>query len=194
MWLRRDFASWSAWWPGCRAGWAGFHGPVEFLSWSVGRFGAGQGGAGRACRRVIGGGDLVAQGHRAARRRRSLRPPRTRRPATEKRRSRRRLGSQRRAGGRAGRASAVQAVSSQARATISHQIWFWAKPCSGRLRRPVSLAQRMRSSQRARRRWRSSRSASWPWRGVGDEAGEAVPVEVGERAAGRRGGGVPCGR
>jgi hypothetical protein len=45
-------------------------------------------------------------------------------------------------------------------ATSSHQIWFWAKPCSGWLRSPVSLAHQ--SSQRARRRWRSSRSASWP--------------------------------
>ena len=34
---------------------------------------------------------------------------------------------------------------------------------SGRLRSPVSFAQRMRSSQRARRRCRSSRSASWPF-------------------------------
>ena len=49
-------------------------------------------------------------------------------------------------------------------ATSSHQIWFWAKPCSGRLRSPVSLAQRIRSSHRARRRWRSSRSASCPVR------------------------------
>jgi hypothetical protein len=30
---------------------------------------------------------------------------------------------------------AIQARSSQARATISHQIWFWAKPLRGRLRR-----------------------------------------------------------
>ena len=37
-----------------------------------------------------------------------------------------------------------------------------AKPCSGRFRSPVSLAQRIRSSHRARRRCRSSRSASWP--------------------------------
>lgn len=46
--------------------------------------------------------------------------------------------------------------------TIAHQIRFWSKPCSGRLARPVSLAARMRSSHRARRRWRSSRSGSWP--------------------------------
>jgi hypothetical protein len=37
----------------------------------------------------------------------------------------------------------------------------WAKSCSGRLVRPVSFAQRIRSSARARRRWRSSRSGSW---------------------------------
>ena len=36
--------------------------------------------------------------------------------------------------------------------TSSHQIWFWSKPCSGRLRSPVSFAHRIRSSQRARRR------------------------------------------
>jgi hypothetical protein len=46
------------------------------------------------------------------------------RPAQAKIRSRSRRGSQRRAG--PGRASiAVQASSSQASATISHQIWFW---------------------------------------------------------------------
>ena len=65
---------------------------------------------------------------------------------------------------RRGRASASRPVSSLAMATSSHQIWFWSKPCSGRLRSPVSLAQRMRSSHRARRRWRSSRSASCPRR------------------------------
>jgi hypothetical protein len=34
----------------------------------------------------------------------------------------------------------VQASSSQASATISHQTWFCAKPFSGRFRSPVSLA------------------------------------------------------
>ena len=69
--------------------------------------------------------------------------PRTSRPAAENSRRRSRRGSQRRAG--PVRASiAVQASRSLARATISHQIWFWAKPCSGRLRRPVSFAQRIR--------------------------------------------------
>lgn len=56
----------------------------------------------------------------------------------------------------------IQAVSSDARATSSHQMRFWSKSCSGRLRSPVSLALWMRSSQRARRRWRSSTSASCP--------------------------------
>ncbi len=45
---------------------------------------------------------------------------------------------------------------------MAHQIWFWANECRGRFVSPVSLASRIRSSQRARRRWRSSRSASWP--------------------------------
>jgi phosphoglycerate kinase len=34
----------------------------------------------------------------------------------------------------------IQASSSQAIATSSHQIWFWSKPCRGRLRSPVSGA------------------------------------------------------
>ena len=71
------------------------------------------------------------QGHRAASLSRRRRPTRARRPATENRRSRSRLGSQRRAV--PVRASIwVQARSSQARATISHHSWFWAKPCRGR--------------------------------------------------------------
>jgi hypothetical protein len=55
-------------------------------------------------------------------------------------------------------------------ATSSHQIWFYAKPCSGRLRSPVSLAARVRSSRRARMRRRGSRSASRPPFGAGGEA------------------------
>jgi hypothetical protein len=79
-------------------------------------------------------------------RNRRRRPPRTSRPAAESRLRRSRFGSQRRAV--PVRASSwVQASSSQARETISHQSWFWAKPLSGRFR--VSLAQRIRSSQRA---------------------------------------------
>jgi hypothetical protein len=56
------------------------------------------------------------------------------------RRRRSRLGSQRRA--LPVRASiCVQASNSQARATISHQTWFWAKPFSqGRFRSLVSFA------------------------------------------------------
>ncbi len=67
----------------------------------------------------------LAHGHRDVRRRRSRRPPRTIRPAAENRRSRSRFGSQRRAV--PVRASSwVQAISSHARATIWHQIWFCA--------------------------------------------------------------------
>ena len=36
----------------------------------------------------------------------------------------------------------IQARSSPAGATSSHQIWFWAEPSNGRLRRPVSFAQK----------------------------------------------------
>jgi hypothetical protein len=75
---------------------------------------------------------------------------------------------------------AIQAVSSQAIATSSHQIWFCAKPCSGRFRRPVSFAQRMRSSHLARRRWRSSRSASCPVLASAAKQGDPVPADVGE--------------
>jgi acyl carrier protein len=87
--------------------------------------------------RILGGGTL------------GERPPRAIRPAAVNRRSRRRLGSHARAG--PSRASIViQAVSSHAMATSSHQTWFWAKPCSGRPRNPVSFAHRIRSSHRAR--------------------------------------------
>ena len=87
-------------------------------------------------------------------------------------------------GARRGRASAVQAVSSQAMATSSHQIWFWAKPCRGRLRSPVSLAHRIRSSQRARRRWRSSRSASCPvFASVAKQVTRCPPMSVNRSCA-----------
>jgi hypothetical protein len=84
------------------------------------------------------------------------------RAAIENRRSRGRLGSQRRAGWLCRAGICSQAVSSMASWTMAHQIRLWSKPCSGRLARPVSLAVRMRSSQRARRRCRSSRSGSCP--------------------------------
>ena len=51
-----------------------------------------------------------------------------------------------------------QAVSAQARLTMAHQIRFWSMSCSGRFFRPVSLAARIRSSQRARQ-CRSSHTA-----------------------------------
>lgn len=55
------------------------------------------------------------------------------------------LGSQVRAGVEV-RASSWEKVSrSQARATIRHQIRFWANPCKGKRSSPVSLAQRIRS-------------------------------------------------
>jgi len=83
----------------------------------------------------------------------------------------------------------IQAMRSLARATISHQIWFAVKPCRGRFVRPVSFAQRMRSSQRAWRRWRSSRSASWlpgPVGGalVANAVSQAVALDIGEAELG----------
>ena len=62
---------------------------------------------------------------------------------------------------RAGRAS-VTRRSVHRKLHEAHQIRFWSNPYRGRLVRPVSLAMRMRSSQRARRRCRSSRSGSCP--------------------------------
>jgi hypothetical protein len=139
------------------------------------------------------GGDLGAQGQRWARRSRRWRPPRTRRPATENRRSRRRLGSRRRAV--PVRASIwVQASSSQARAVISHHSWFWAKPLRGRLRSPVSLAQRILPVLAAgpppvpQLQVRELALVR-----VGGEGGEPVPVDVGEPQLRPRAG-VPYGR
>lgn len=80
----------------------------------------------------------------------------------ENSRSRRRFGCQRRAGWSVSASICSQAVSSQASCTSAHQIRFWSKSYSGRLARPVCLAARMRSSQRARRRCRNSRSGIWP--------------------------------
>jgi hypothetical protein len=107
---------------------------------------------------------LALQGHRAARRRRSLRPPRATRPAPENRRSSQPFGFP--AAGTAGEGSHSWGPGEQLanEAAIWHQTWSWSYLCSGRFRSPVSLARRMRSSKRARRRCRSSRSASWPFR------------------------------
>ena len=52
-----------AWRPGCRAGWAGFHGPAGCPFWSQGLVAAGQPGA-RACSRVIAVVIWLAQGQR----------------------------------------------------------------------------------------------------------------------------------
>ena len=82
--------------------------------------------------------------------------------AMVKSRSRSVLGSQRRASVLVKASMPIHAIRSFASCPIRSQIRFWAKPCRGRLVRPVSLAMRIRSSQRARRRWRSSRSASCP--------------------------------
>jgi hypothetical protein len=105
-------------------------------------------------------------------------------PAMESSRSRRRLGSHRRAGCSGSARVCIQAVISQASATTAHQIRFWSRSRRGRLARPVSFAARIRSSQRARRRWRSSRSGSWgagpAGGGVGGERGDPVPVHVGD--------------
>ena len=121
--------------PGCPAVALGGRVPWALVvspSWShAGMIPAGQP-DGRACSRLIAAVIWRAQGQYSASRCRRRGPPRARRPAKMRRRSR--LGSQRRAG--PVRASIwVQASSSQAGATISHQTWFCAKPRSGRLPR-----------------------------------------------------------
>ena len=178
---------------GCRAvaGLAGFHGPRWWLlpcrrggsGWSAGREGLQAGDR---------GGDLAGPGPVPGEPQPQAAAAAGRRPATENRRSRSRFGSQRRAW--PARASSwVQASSSLARATISHHSWFWANPFSGRLRSPVSLAQRTRSSQRARRRCRSSRSASWPFLASVANAVDRWPSMSVKRVA-PRGAGALCGR
>lgn len=76
------------------------------------------------------------QGERAERRSRTRRPPWAMRPAVANSRNRRRRVPTcgRRCSAR--RASASRPAASSARAAISHQIWLWANPRSGRARRP----------------------------------------------------------
>ena len=114
----------------------------------------------------------AAQGERAVRRR----PPRTMRPAVAKSRNHRRFPA---TGGGRGQCEHLGSGEQLGCEPSSHQTWFGAKPCSGRLRRPVSLAQRIRSSHRALRRWRSSGS-ELPTLRAGREAANPVPVNVGE--------------
>ena len=87
------------------------------------------------------------------------------------------LGSQRQAGP-SGASICIQTSSSQARVMISHKIWFWTSLCRGRLRSPMSLAFRIRSSHRARRRCLSLRARVGRL-GAGGEAGEPMAVDVG---------------
>lgn len=76
--------------------------------------------------------------------------------------------------------SCIKAMSSHARVMSSHQIWFWWSRvgADGPGRRPWLSG--CGPQARARRRWCSSRSGSLATLGVGDEAGEAVAVDVGE--------------
>jgi hypothetical protein len=78
----------------------------------------------------------------------------------------------------------IQASRSAVGATTASQIVFRSRPYSGRFRTPGSLAHRIRSSARARRRCRSSRSGSWLPRpaggSVGGERGNPPPVHVGD--------------
>ena len=99
-----------------------------------------------------------AQGERVARCNNSCRPCRASVAGIEYSRSRSRFGSHRRASCPCRASICSQAVSSQASMTMACQIRFWSNPNSGKFRRPVSFATRIRSSQRARRRCRSSRS------------------------------------
>ena len=64
----------------------------------------------------------------------------------------------------------AQVVISQASATRAHQIWFWARSCSGRLRSPVSFGDADAV--------------------LGTGAAAVAQFEVGELAAGTTGSGV----
>ena len=64
-------------------------------------------------------------------------------------------------------------------AIISHQIWFWSKPRSGRLRSPVSLAAHdpVLTSCAAVAQFQVSELAGL---GIGGETGEPVLINIGE--------------
>lgn len=115
------------------------------------------------------------------------RPERATRPATCSRRWRIRLGSARESSP-SRQSERDQQSSSPARSESSSQAWLWQKAAKGRLRMPVSLAQRIASSQRARRWWRSSKAAMSAVVLVGDEGGVAVAVGVEDAELGHRGG------
>ena len=119
---------------------------------------AGQVGAGRVCRRFKPAVSRAAQGASLLSDSQVCRDLRASFAAIHSSRSRSRLGSHRRPSVPARASICIQAVSSIASWTMAIQILFWAKSCSGRFRNPVSLAPRIRSSQRARRRCRSSSS------------------------------------
>ena len=61
---------------------------------------------------------------------------------------------------------AVQASRSWATVTMATHAWLRTKSSKGKLRNPHALAQRMRSSTRAWRRWRSSRAGGSPTESV----------------------------
>jgi hypothetical protein len=145
--------------PAVAPGGRGSTGPWVVLS-GVGRFGAGQPGA-RACGQVTAAVIWMAQGQVAAMRSRVRQPPRARRPAAENRRSRRRLGSH-------ARAEPSRASIASRRSARRPRPPARTRSGSGRSRAAAGRASRcLRQrgcgpSQRARRRWSSSRSASWP--------------------------------
>jgi hypothetical protein len=111
----------------------GFHGPVSCgvvgtkVGWSAGRRGpcGGQGAQPRDGVRTV-----AAQAWWAARCSSRRRPVRTRVAGTVNSWVRSRLGSHRRASALASASICIQGVTSQASATMAHQIWFWAKSCS----------------------------------------------------------------
>jgi hypothetical protein len=125
------------------------------------------------------GGDLGGQGQLAASRSGRRRPLRARRPAAENSRSRSRLGSQARAG--PARASiAIQAVSSQAMATSSHQIWVLAKAVQGQVPQASVLGAPDPVLAAGPAPVPQFEVSELPGGGVGGEAGDAVPADVGE--------------
>jgi hypothetical protein len=104
---------------------------------------------------------VAAQGQRRSSRSWVRRPDRVRRPAMASSRRRSVLGSATRSGPD-NDSVWVEVSRSQARRTMASQTALDAAAWSGRLARPMSLTQRMRSSARARRWCRGLGSGSCP--------------------------------
>jgi hypothetical protein len=118
-------------------------------------------GVGEGAQRATAAVTVAAQGQRRSSRSWVRRPDRVRRPAMASSRRRSVLGSATRSGPD-NDSVWVEVSRSQARRTMASQTALDAAAWSGRLARPMSLTQRMRSSARARRWCRSLGSGSCP--------------------------------